>query len=103
MINNANLAKILDISSIEKPFTKHSPLSLVSTPTRIFIVVLFPAPLRPKKAKSPSSTENEISSTAFVSPKYFFKFFISILSEVELACKSETDGHTYYGMSAKST
>ena len=35
--------------------------------------------------------------------RIFPKFMQIILSEVELACKSETDGYTYYMMSVRNT
>ncbi len=61
------------------PEIKASPDVGFSKVVRIIIVVLFPAPLGPKKPKiSPFSTENETSFTAITSPKDLVRDLVSI-------------------------
>ena len=36
-----------------------------------------------------------------IRPYFLYTYTVFILSEAELACKSEADGHTYYVMSMR--
>ena len=66
-------------SATSNPEIKASPDVGFSKVVRIIIVVLFPAPLGPKKPKiSPFLTENEISFTAITSPKDLVRDLVSM-------------------------
>ena len=61
------------------PEIRASPDVGFSKVVKIIIVVLFPAPLGPKKPKiSPFSTENEMSFTAITSPNDLVRDLVSI-------------------------
>jgi len=63
--------KVLDREGIQYGKVKH---------IHIIIVVLFPAPFGPRNPKiSPSSTLNEMSSTAFTLPKFLVSDSISMV------------------------
>ena len=58
-----------------------SPPSLGKIEQRMLMVVLFPAPLRPRKAnKLPCSTEKLIPSTALTAPKDFLSALTEMIS-----------------------
>src|SRR5215471_12118101 len=75
--------------------TRISPDVGVVSPSRSWIVVVFPAPLGPRRPKiSPGATENERSSTACTSPKDLQRRRISIAGEVTGAdCTIAPEGY----------
>src|ERR1700755_808116 len=78
------------------------PLVGLSSVVSILMVVVFPAPLGPRKAKiSPSATSKETSFTAVKEPKVFTRFCTRIMrrppnsdntERFSSVCKQECDG-----------
>ena len=58
-----------------------SPEEGIESPQSIFIAVVFPAPLAPKKPKiSPFLTSKVMASTAVKSPNVLVRFFADMLN-----------------------
>src|SRR6187200_2876107 len=63
-----------------RPSMRISPLSGRSSVVNIWIVVVFPAPFGPRKAKiSPAATLKDTPSTAFTSPNFLTRFSTRIM------------------------